>query len=298
MKLLLFGKRGQVGWELQRALAPLGEVVAPDRDATRPGGDLSRLSELAGTVEAVRPDAIVNAAAYTAVDCAESAPDAARLVNATALALLAREAARSGAWLVHYSSDHVYDGSGVRPWTEGDATAPLNVYGRTKLEGDEAIRASGCRHLILRTSWIHAPRRANFARTILSLAAAQERIEVVDDQIGAPTSAELVADVTAYALRAALEQPALGGTYHVAAAGETSRHGWARCLVEAARSRGAPLRAAPEAIVAVPSDACAARARRPLNSRLDCRKLERAFRLAMPPWQHGVERMIAELLDR
>ncbi|MCG3189262.1 MAG: dTDP-4-dehydrorhamnose reductase [Burkholderiaceae bacterium] len=294
MKILLFGCNGQVGWELQRALAPLGEVVALDFDSKDFAADFSRPQELAATVRAARPAVIVNAAAHTAVDKAESEPDRARTLNAEAPGVLAREAASIGAWLVHYSTDYVFDGSGTRPWREDDPTGPLSVYGRTKLDGEQRIRASGCRHLILRTSWVYAARGGNFARTMIKLAAERDELRVVDDQIGAPTGADLLADVTAHALRAAMPKPELGGTYHAVAAGETSWHGYARTVIEWARAQGLPMRVPAERIVAVPSSAYPTPARRPLNSRLDTQSLRRAFGLAMPPWQPGVLRMLLE----
>ena len=208
MKILLLGQGGQVGWELQRALAPLGEVVGLDHDsAANPGGlhgDFSRPEALAATVAAVKPDLIVNAAAHTAVDKAESEPELARAINATAPGVLARCAAETGAWLVHYSTDYVFDGSGDAARDEEAATGPLSVYGQTKLEGEALIRASGCRHLILRTSWVYAARGGNFARTMLRLAAERERLTVIDDQIGAPTGADLLADLTAQMVRTAM----------------------------------------------------------------------------------------------
>ncbi len=296
MKLLLLGKNGQVGWELQRALAPLGEVVALDIDSTTLAADFSRPQTLAATVRAVEPDIIVNAAAHTAVDKAESEPDLARTINATAPAVLAREAAALGAWLVHYGTDYVFDGSGDQPRSEDAATGPLSVYGRTKLEGEAAIRASGCRHLILRTSWVYAARGGNFARTMLRLAAERERLTVIDDQVGAPTGADLLADVTAHALRSLAWHPELAGTYHAVAAGETSWHGYARFVIEWARAHGQTIKVAADAIEPVPTSAFPTPARRPLNSRLDTRKLRTAFGLTLPPWQVGVERMLRELL--
>ena len=192
-------------------------------------------------MRAVAPQIIVNAAAHTAVDKAETEPELARTINAAAPAVLAREAAALGAWLVHYSTDYVFDGSGNAPRTEDAPTGPLSVYGRTKLEGEQAIRASGCHHLILRTSWVYAARGGNFARTMLRLAAEREQLSVIDDQIGAPTGAELLADVTAHMLRTVLPQPDLGGTYHAVAAGETSWYGYARHVIEFARSAGQPV---------------------------------------------------------
>jgi dTDP-4-dehydrorhamnose reductase len=288
MNLLLFGRGGQVGWELQRAMAPLGRVTALDRTDV----DLSRPEMLAQVVRHLRPDVIVNAAAYTAVDQAESEPDLAQAVNAESPGVLAREAAQLGAWLVHYGTDYVFDGSGDAPRDEDAPTGPLSVYGRTKLDGEQRIRASGCRHLILRTSWVYAARGGNFALTMLRLAAERERLTVVADQVGAPTSAELLADVTAHVLRAAIRRPELGGTYHVAADGETSWHAYATFVIEWARARGLPLKV--QTVEPVPTSAWPAAARRPLNSRLDTRKLRRTFDLVLPSWQAGVARMLEE----
>lgn len=297
MKILLFGKNGQVGWELQRALAPLGELTALDFDSPGPlTADFSRPESLASTVRALKPDVIVNAAAHTAVDKAEAEPELAEAINAIAPAVLAREAAACGAWLTHYSTDYVFDGSGSHARAEDAPTGPLSVYGRSKLAGEEAIRASSCKHLILRTSWVYAARGGNFARTMLRLAAERERLTVIDDQIGAPTGAELLADITAHALRTLQQRPELGGTYHAVAAGETSWHGYACFVIEWARRHGHSLRVASDAIEAVPTSAFPTAARRPLNSRLDTAKLSRAFGLRLPSWQQGVERMLTEAL--
>jgi dTDP-4-dehydrorhamnose reductase len=297
VKILLFGCKGQVGWELQRALAPLGELVALDFDSTGPWrADFSDPGSLAATVQAVRPDVIVNAAAHTAVDRAESEPALARTLNAEAPAVLAREAAARGAWLVHYSTDYVFDGSGDAPRGEDAPTAPLNVYGATKLEGEDAIRASGAKHLLFRTSWVYGTRGGNFARTMLRLAADRDRLAVIDDQIGAPTGAELLADVTAHAIRAVVREAAPGGTYHLVAGGETSWHGYACRVIEAARAAGAAIKVRPEAIAAVPSSEFPTAAKRPRNSRLDTTRLRRTFGLELPPWQAGVDRMLAEIL--
>lgn len=294
MKILLFGKGGQLGWELQRSLAPLGDLVALDSDSTGLCGDFSNLSALAETVRRVAPDVIVNAAAYTAVDRAESEADLARAINALAPGVLADEAEKLGAWLIHYSTDYVFDGSGDRPWKEDDRPAPLSVYGRTKLEGEHAV-ASCARHLIFRTSWVYAARGANFAKTMLRLAEERESLKIIDDQIGAPTGADLLADVTAHAIRAARAQPALAGTYHLAATGETSWHGYARFVIEHARRAGRPIRVAPEAIEAIPTSAYPTPAQRPHNSRLDTRKLRESFGLVLPEWRVGVERLLVEL---
>ena len=297
MKILLLGSNGQVGWELQRALAPFGSVTAVTR-AVEGGlcGDLSQPDALAATVRAVAPDVIVNAAAYTAVDQAEDEPELAEAVNAIAPAVLAREARALGAWLVHYSTDYVFDGTGVQPWREEDPTGPLNVYGRTKREGEVAIQDSGCRHMIFRTSWVYASRGKNFIRTMLRLAAERDAMQVIDDQHGAPTGSALIADVTAQALPTAMRQPELGGLYHLAAAGETTWHGYALRVIEQARRAGWPVKVAPEAIASVTTDAFPTKARRPGNSRLACSRLEDAFDLCMPPWQQGVDHALAEIL--
>ena len=296
MKVLLLGKNGQLGWELQRSLAPLGELVALDRQGA-PGlcGDLGEPDGLAATVRALRPDVILNAAAYTAVDRAESEPDLARRINAHDPAVLAREAAACGALLLHYSTDYVFHGHGQRPWAEDDPTGPLNVYGQTKLAGEQAIVQAGCRHLILRTSWVYAARGGNFARTMLRLAAERERLTVIADQHGAPTGAELIADVSAHALRAEHADRSLGGTYHLAAGGETSWHGYASFVIEQARKLGATLKAGEIAPIGTRDYPTAAA--RPLNSRLDTSRLRERFGLALPDWRDGVARMLREILD-
>lgn len=297
MKLLLLGKNGQVGWELQRALAPLGELVALDRDgADGLHGDLSQPEALRETVRRLRPDVIVNAAAYTAVDKAESEPAVARVLNAEAPAMLAQEAAARGAWLVHYSTDYVFDGSGSTSRNESAPTAALSVYGQTKLEGEQAIAASGCKHLTFRTSWVYAARGGNFAKTMLRLAGEREQLRVIADQIGAPTGADLIADVTAHALREVLRRPDAGGLYHLTAGGETSWHGYACHVIEWARSHGHTLKAAPGAVQAIASSEYPTPARRPLNSRLDTSRLREAFGLILPAWPAGVERMLHEVL--
>jgi len=296
MKFLLFGKGGQVGWELQRSLAPLGELIALDVDSRQPCGDFTRLDDIAHTVRAIVPDVIVNAAAYTAVDKAESEPEQVRTINALAPGILARESRKLGSWLIHYSTDYVFDGSGSKPWVETDPTGPCSVYGSTKLEGEEAIRASGCHHLIFRTSWVYAARGGNFAKTMLRLAQERERLTVIDDQIGAPTGADLLADVTAHAIRTALQQPELSGLYHLAAGGETSWHGYACFVLNLARQAGIELKVAAENVIPVPTSAFPLPARRPLNSRLDARKLQTTFDVHLPLWRTGVARMLEEVL--
>jgi dTDP-4-dehydrorhamnose reductase len=296
MRILLFGAGGQVGWELQRSLQPLGEVVAPGRGDAVLAADFSRPDSLAATVAAVRPDVIVNAAAHTAVDKAESEPALAQAINADAPGVLARAAAACGAWLVHYGTDYVFDGSGDQPRDEQAPTAPLSVYGRTKLAGEEQIRASGCRHLVLRTSWVYGARGGNFAKTMLRLAGERSTLNVIDDQVGAPTSAELLADLSAHMIRAARAAPELAGTYNAVAAGSTSWHGYARLVIESARARGAKLALPPEGLVPIPTRAYPTPAARPLNSRLDTRKLRERFGLALPAWEQGVLRMLDEIL--
>lgn len=296
MKILLFGKNGQLGWELQRALAPLGKVFALSSQNSDLHADFNQPEQLAATVRSLRPDVIVNAAAYTAVDKAESEPEAARRVNALAPAVLAREAAATGAWLVHYSTDYVFDGSGHLARDELALTGPLNVYGRTKLEGEELIRASGCRHLILRTSWVYAARGGNFAKTMLRLAVDREQLSVIDDQFGAPTGADLLADITGHAMRQAIASPQLSGTYHAAAAGETNWHLYAGFVIEWARAHGHALRVQADSIRPVATKEYPTPARRPLNSRLDTAKLQATFGLTLPEWQQGVERMLMEVL--
>ncbi|MBT9493264.1 MAG: dTDP-4-dehydrorhamnose reductase [Paucibacter sp.] len=293
MKILLLGKNGQVGWELQRALAPLGELIALDRHN---GGDLADSAALLAAVKAIAPQVIVNAAAYTAVDKAETDQDLARQINASAPGLLAQEAKTLSALLIHYSTDYVFDGSGEQARSEEAATGPLSVYGASKLAGEDAIRASGCEHLILRTSWVYAARGGNFAKTMLRLAAEREQLKVISDQIGAPTGADLLADLTAHMLRATLAKPGLAGTYHAVAGGETSWHTYAQHVIEFARARGTPIKVSASQVLAIPTRDYPTPAQRPLNSRLSTAKLQAAFGLTLPAWQVGIERMLTEIL--
>ena len=300
MKVLLLGKNGQVGWELQRSLAPLGEVTALDRHNTDFCGDLSNLAGLRETVQHLQPHVIVNAAAHTAVDKAESEPELARLINATAPGVLAQEAQKLGAWLVHYSTDYVFDGSGSQPWVETDTPAPLSVYGQTKLEGEQLIARHCQKHLILRTSWVYAARGGNFAKTMLRLGAERERLTVIDDQWGAPTGAELIADVTAHAVRQVLQRPpeqhGEAGIYHLAASGEASWHSYAKHVLAKALHTQPAIELVAKEVSAVPTSAFPTPARRPHNSRLNTAKLQATFGLALAPWQQGVDRMLAEIL--
>ena len=297
MKILLLGKDGQVGWELQRSLAPLGELVALGRHgADGLCGDLGHLEGLVQTVRQLRPDVIVNAAAHTAVDKAESEPELARALNALAPGGLAQEAKALNALLVHYSTDYVFDGSGSVPRLETDAVAPLSVYGRTKLEGEQRIQASGCRHLIFRTSWVYAARGGNFAKTMLRLAQERESLTVIDDQWGAPTGADLIADVTAHAIRQVIRCPQDAGLYHLVAQGETTWNAYARYVLAQAQQVQSALAIQVREVRPVPSSAFPTPAQRPHNSRLDTRKLQATFGLQLPSWQQGVTRMLHEIL--
>lgn len=298
MKILLLGKNGQVGWELQRSLAPLGCVLALDSKSQDFCGDLNDLQGLADTVQRFAPDVIVNAAAYTAVDKAESEPGHALRINAQAPAVLAAEARKLKALLVHYSTDYVFAGNGDTAWLESDPVGPLSVYGTTKLQGEQAIQASGCAHLIFRTSWVYAARGNNFAKTMLRLACERDSLNVIDDQFGAPTGADLLADVTAHAIVATRAKPRLEGIYHLAAAGETTWHRYARFVLEHAQAAGVQLKVAPTAIGAIATTAYPTPAKRPSNSRLNTQKLQNAFSLRLPEWQGGVARMLKETLEK
>lgn len=295
LKILLFGCNGQVGSELQKTLPALGDVVALDVDSAEHCGDFTKPDDIAGTIRRIRPDVIVNAAAYTAVDRAESEAELAFLVNAETPAVLAREAERIGAWLIHYSTDYVFDGSGERPWQESDAPNPLNVYGASKLEGERNIAAACSRYVILRTSWVYAAQGGNFARTMLRLAQERDSLSVVDDQIGAPTGARLLAALTAQIIPRVMENPALAGLYHAVAAGETSWYGYARFVIECAKKRGTAIRVRDENIHAVGTDQFPLPARRPANSRLDTGKLRAAFGIELPDWKTGVAELIESL---
>jgi dTDP-4-dehydrorhamnose reductase len=298
LKILLLGKNGQVGWELQRSLAPLGELVALDSQSQHYCGDFTNLQGIAQTIRDVAPDIIVNAAAHTAVDKAENEPELARTINALAPSILAQEAKRSGAWLIHYSTDYVFDGSGDTPWLETDSTGPLGIYGKTKLEGEEAILASGCKHLIFRTSWVYAARGGNFAKTMLKLSQERDSLKVINDQVGAPTGADLLADVTAHAIRTALQRPDVSGLYHLVASGQTSWHGYANFVIDFARLAGVEIKVTQAAVESVPTTAFPTPAKRPLNSRLNTSKLQQTFNLNLPHWQSGVTRMLTEILQK
>ena len=295
-RILLLGAQGQVGWELRRSLAPLGDVIALDRHSTDFCGDISNLAGLAETVQRVAPHVIVNAAAYTAVDTAEAEPNLANILNALAPGVLAQEASKLGALLVHYSTDYVFDGSGQRPWRENDTPAPLNVYGHSKLEGEARIQAAGGRHLIFRTSWVYASRGSNFAKTMLRLAQERERLTVINDQFGAPTGADLLADITAHAISQVRQQPEQTGLYHLTALGETTWFEYAKYVIAKASIASPAIKIIAKDVVPVLSEAFKTAAQRPKNSRLNTEKLQTAFNLHLPPWEYGVDRMLAETL--
>lgn len=295
MKLLLFGQDGQVGWALQRALAPLGELVALGPESA----DFEDVTVLRRVVREVRPDAIINAAAYTAVDRAETEPERAHRINAEAVDVLAEEAQRLDAWLIHYSTDYVFDGTKPEPYVEDDPPGPLSVYGKTKWEGEQAIRERRGRHLIFRTSWVYAAQGSNFPKTMLKLAKTREELQVISDQRGAPTSAELIADVTALALYRIRLAPgvshSIAGTYHLVASGETTWHEYARYVIERALARGAELKTRADRIAPIPTEAYPLPAARPKNSRLDTRKLRETLNIRLPHWRDQVGRLVDEL---
>lgn len=296
MKILLVGKDGQVGWELQRSLSPLGELISLGRREA----DLKDIEALRQSIRNLRPNFIVNAAAYTAVDKAESEPDEAHCINVDAVKALAEEALELDAWLAHYSTDYVFDGSKSSPYIESDLALPLSVYGKTKFEGEEAIRNSGCRHLILRSSWVYSVHGANFPHAILRRSFEREQIEVVDDSFGAPTSASLIADVTALILHKIITTPSTAnselGTYHLTASGATSWYEYAKFLIGLADKKGMPVKVVPNRVFPVHGDRYKTIARRPKNSRLDTSRLSHDFDLVLPHWKDHVERFIEELI--
>jgi dTDP-4-dehydrorhamnose reductase len=295
LTILLFGCNGQVGSELQKTLPSLGNLIAVDRQHRQFCGDFTKPEAIAETIRQIKPDVIVNAAAYTAVDKAESEPELASLVNAQTPGILAKEAEKNGAWLVHYSTDYVFDGSGMQPWRESDTPNPLNVYGASKLQGERNIIANCSKHIILRTSWVFAAQGNNFPKTMLRLAQERDTLSVVDDQIGAPTSAKLLAELTADIIPRLMQDESLAGLYHAAAAGETTWYGYARFVIDCARKYGVSIKVKDENIRPVGSDEFPTPAKRPANSRLDTRKFREAFSLELPYWQAGVEEMLVDI---
>jgi dTDP-4-dehydrorhamnose reductase len=291
MKILLLGKNGQLGTELEQALAPLGQLTALDRSS---GGDLSDLCSLAETIRRLRPDILVNAAAYTAVDKAETEPELVSLINTLAPAVMAEEAKDLDAWFVHYSTDYVFNGEGESPWKETDLALPLNVYGQTKLEAERRIQASGCRSLIFRTAWVYGQSGSNFPKTILSLAKKCEEFQVVSDQIGVPTGARFLADYSVSALNRAVKQPALAGLYHLVPQGEISWYDYASYLVKKAKALGQSLRV--KKIKPVLSRDYPSLALRPLNSRLATTKFRENFDLPLPHWEDDLTKMLQGIL--
>ena len=296
MKILLAGKDGQVGWELSRSLLPVGEVIALGRDQF----DLSRPEELRGPIRRIKPDFIVNAAAYTAVDRAEKEADLAGIINGVAPGVMAEEAKTIDALFVHYSTDYVFDGEKEAPYKENDVPNPLNVYGRSKLDGERIIEASGCNFLILRTAWVYASRGKNFGRTILRLAEERESLDVIADQYGTPTSADLIADITALIIHQLKQdqdrKSKLNGVYHLTASGSTTWYDYARFILETAQLNQGSFTLKPHALRPVPAVEYLSTTKRPGNSTLDTGKLADAFGLSIPDWKVQVRRMVEESL--
>lgn len=296
IKILLTGKNGQVGWELQRTLAPLGEIVAVDREEM----DLADPDSIRGMIRRIRPNLIINAAAYTAVDRAESESDLAAAVNGVAPGIMAEEAKRLNAAIVHYSTDYVFDGTGKRAYAEDDAPNPLNVYGRTKLAGEQAIRAAGAPHLILRTSWVYGVRGKNFLLTVLNLSRARDELKIVNDQFGVPTWSRMLAEMTSQILAQAFTPLSrqtvpiqdVSGIYHAVSAGATSWHGFAAKILEYAAGHVLP--ATPK-LLPIPTSGYPLPAARPRNSCLSNEKLMRTYGLTIPPWEESLALCLRDL---
>lgn len=296
MNILLIGKNGQVGWELQRSLSLLGKVTAVDYFDTEICGDLTNLTGIAKTISDIKPDIVVNAAAHTAVDKAESEHELAHLLNAESVEIIAKETAKIGALLVHYSTDYVFDGEGEHYRLENEAPNPLNVYGETKLAGELAIARFNSRHLIFRTSWVYAARGANFAKTMLRLAKEKSMLSIINDQYGAPTGAELLADCTAQAIRVEQQNNQVHGTYHLVASGETTWYDYAEFVFNIAKKNNETL--AVEVVHGVSTSSYPTPAKRPHNSRLSNEKFQNAFNVVLPHWSVGVERVVTEILGK
>ena len=296
MKILLIGKNGQVGWELQRSLVTLGDVVAVDYFDNTLCGDLSNPQGIAQTIQTVKPDVIVNAAAHTAVDKAETEQELSRLLNADSVEVIVKESAKLGALLIHYSTDYVFNGEGTHYRNEDEQTGPLNVYGETKLAGELAVAKHNARHFIFRTSWVYATRGANFAKTMLRLAKEKEKLSIINDQFGAPTGAELLADATAIAIRTAVHNQKLFGTYHLVASGETTWFDYAQYVFSIAKELGETLSI--KEVIGVDTSAYPTPAKRPHNSRLSNKKFQTAFEVQLPDWKVGVKRVVTEILGK
>ncbi|EHM0471032.1 dTDP-4-dehydrorhamnose reductase [Escherichia coli] len=296
MKILLIGKNGQVGWELQRSLVTLGDVVAVDYFDNTLCGDLSNPQGIVQTIQTVKPDVIVNAAAHTAVDKAETEQELSRLLNADSVEVIAKESAKLGALLIHYSTDYVFNGEGTHYRNEDEQTGPLNVYGETKLAGELAVAKHNARHFIFRTSWVYATRGANFAKTMLRLAKEKEKLSIINDQFGAPTGAELLADATAIAIRTAVHNQKLFGTYHLVASGETTWFDYAQYVFSIAKELGETLSI--KEVIGVDTSAYPTPAKRPHNSRLSNKKFQTAFEVQLPDWKVGVKRVVTEILGK
>jgi len=298
MKILLFGKDGQVGFELNKSLSSLGELITLGRDSNSYCGDLTNLEGISQSIRDIRPNVIINAAAYTAVDKAEEEPGLAFSVNADALEVMAKEATELNVLLIHYSTDYVFDGSGDQPWSETDKTAPLNVYGSSKLKGEEFIKNSGCNHVILRTSWVYGIHGNNFIKTIIRLANERNELSVVNDQIGAPISAKLLAELTALIIPLTVKEPRLNGIYHVSPSGETSWSDYAKFIVDAGKKLGFEFNVTSNNIKGIVSDQFKFKARRPLNSRLNTSKFKTAFNVELPHWKTDVEKTLKAILEK
>ena len=297
MKILLLGKNGQVGWELQRSLAPLGEVISLDRNGLNQWcGDLSKPDQIYQTIVDIAPNVVVNASAYTAVDLAETEQDMANLINYVAVGKIAEACAQIKALLVHYSTDYVFDGEGVSVFNEADALKPLNIYGQTKALGEQAIQNAQCNYLIFRTSWVFAQKGKNFLKTMLTLSQQREELSIIDDQIGAPTSAELIADVSAHAIVQTLRDQTKIGIYHLVASGETSWFEYANYIFEQAKNLGVNL--AIQQVNPIPTAAYPTPAKRPHNSRLNNQKIQHAFQIYLPDWKVHVQRTVVEVFHK
>jgi dTDP-4-dehydrorhamnose reductase len=297
VKILLLGKSGQVGWELQRSLAPLGELVALDRSQA----DFSKPESLRKIIAEIKPNWIVNAAAYTAVDKAESEQELAHTINAKAAQVLAEEASKLDAWLIHYSTDYVYDGRKSNAYNESDEVNPLSVYGASKLAGEKAIQKSNCNYLIFRTSWVFAAKGNNFAKSMMRLASERDELKIVADQFGAPTSAELIADVSALCMQQLIineQRFSLNGVgiYHLVASGEASWHSFAQYVINKAEHSGVVLKATSQKIMPITTDEYPLPAKRPCNSRLCTNKLTEVFSIKLPHWSVYVDRMLEEII--